>query len=210
LDLIKKVEVYLLNALNPKSPSITVDLLTYDTISLRTFVKIANEGDLSLLGEGSDADRVLAWEKIIQTNGKATNNMAYDSHLNLLKNYARLLSEFQVVKSALSSMLIKPNVDDLQLLAAKGYAIDAGSIGAYSETMQRAINKSTNIGSKLANAYNQLMVEKGEDNAPSATVGQLVASLNVALEGKYADIDILLCEYNEYKKLIKRKDGGRN
>lgn len=199
-----------MRGLNQKSKSITVDLLTYDTIKLRTFVTIANTGNLSLLGNGTLEDLTQAWEEIIKRNGKATNNMAYDSHLNLLKNYARLLSEFNTVKATLSSMLIKPNVDDLQFLSIKGYAIDASSVEAYVSTMNSAINKSSNIGSKLANAYNQLMVEKGDGNEQSATVGQLVASLNVALEGKYADINILLSEYNEYKKLIKRKDGGRN
>lgn len=208
----KKVGIFLSPVLKEESKPIIVSLLNYDTIKLREYIKIVNTGDLTLLGTGaSSAEINEAWEKIVQESGKHTGDQHFDSYFELIQMYGSLLSDYTTIKATLSQLAIQPTKENVDYLKTRGYVVQTGSIAEFETSLVDCITKSSNLVNKINAAYNELVRddEKGKDE-PSANLGQLIAGMNFALGSNYIGTEVLLSEYNEYKKIVKAKQRNQN
>lgn len=184
--------------------------LSYETIKLQTYLKIIDTGNLKLLvqkGEPINKEINAAWEDIVRENGRHSNNYEYDAYLQTLKDYVRLYKDYVLVKASISSMLISYNDEDFRFLKTKGFKVDTTNYTEYYKSLQNCVIRAENYESKLRSKSKEMHVEQEEKKFTKLTIGDYIATLNKALGGMYANIDVLLCEYNALKGLIpKAKD----
>jgi hypothetical protein len=188
---------------------------TYDDITLRLYLEIAEGGDYKKLikkGKYSSDECYAKWEDIIKQNGKHTNDFSYINYFQTVQQYANLIAEYNLVKALLFKVLItdyKNVIEDVAMLVSKGYNIDKSSQEKYNESIENAFKKSNNLVTKILAKQNELNQYAGNKET-KATIGSMVANLNTAIGFKAADYSILLSEYNEYRKIINKKNGLGN
>jgi uncharacterized protein with NRDE domain len=192
--------------------STTKTLLSYDTIKLRTYIEIANTGNLNTLivrGKFSQSELIRAWEEIVKKNAEANQDANYDLYLDALKAYGAHMEEYNMVKAML--LCLKYFVDDeyIKALRELGYKIDTSGRQAYASSIIAAERRSDNLVTKIKTKYKELEKMTRRDVASEeTTVGALVAQVSFGLGFNLAE-DIGLAQFNEYKKLLKEKYGRK-
>lgn len=183
----------------------------YGDIKLRLYLDIASTQEyrkLLIKGFASDDECFEAWEGILKSSSKITGDLTYTNYFSLTKSYALLVAKYNIVKACLLKVSMVVDRVTVQYLSTLGYQIDMSSTLAYATTIDNAIRNSNNLITKIATKQKQL--EKYLDKqGETATIGKIVALTNAALNYRAIDVDVLLCEYNEYKEIIKKQNGRR-
>lgn len=182
----------------------------YNNIALKLFIEVAETADymqLIMYGRGTIDECFEQWEKIIQENSKVNGSAEYRSYYDNLNHYNKLLADFLVIRVDLTeSFFVIDNVI-IDRLASKGYKIMLTSFSDYVRSLNAALNKSNNIVTKIEMRY-KAIVKAGEQSKGSnkqVTFEVLMANLTTAL-GFTVDDSLTLSRYNEYNKIIKRKN----
>jgi hypothetical protein len=168
-------------------------------------------GNLSLLIRSGTATKELCakhWESIIQQNNKAQGKQDYDFLLKQYQAYNRLLRLYNGVKSHLIILCYSIDWESITYVRSKGYKINTQNSETYAESLAAAMNKSNNIITKLQSKKNELekmVAEAKQAAANKPTFESLMAALSFNLTYTVPD-DILLSRYNEYLKLIEKKN----
>lgn len=193
---------------NRKYKTITEVLYTYDNILLTTYMEIAQTGNTGLLvvtGSPSDKQIQERWETIVKRNSEH-NGFNLNEYQDNLKEYARLLADYELVKLTLLQICMVVDDDAELFLQSKGYRIDRSSASAYNESIQLALQRCKNILTKLKTRYNQIQqASKDNENQKAQTSIEAILANISAWLGFSVGSDITLARYNEYKKIIKRK-----
>lgn len=199
--------------------------ITYDTITLKMFIDIANTGNVSQLcvrGKASQVELAKHWEEIVKLNLDHAEDSTYDMHLENLQQLGNFMSLHTRVKAML--MVLHYQIDDeyIEELKQLGYKIEVSKTPeqngrkAYAESLHNAMRKSENLVSKLTSKYKEILSLTKEVEESKVTLGALLAQLSFALGANGIVVpleeNILLSQFNEYKKLVKqiKSNGQRN
>lgn len=189
--------------------SITKTYYQYSNIKLRTYVEIAQTGNLNLLvisGYPTEQELLDKWENLVKDNAKANNDNSYSAYENNLKRYGKLIADYELVRLSLMKLILVVDDECLLYLKERGFKINTTTASGYAESIDAALKRSgsylTKIKMKL-NEMNESRVEadKSQPKTIEEILGALSASLNFEITG-----DITLARFNEYKKIVKKKN----
>lgn len=175
----------------------------YEDISLRLFLEIAKDGDVSKLLIEGEADLDEAWEEIIRKNQQSAGSNRYDNYFEKAQTYALIVHEYILVRSALVYLSEKVDGTVAEMLIEKGYKIDPKD---YLPSIERAFHKAENLVTRAMSKQKEMELLK-EDKKGDSSFEEVMANLVVGLGFQVSD-DITLARYNEYLKIIKKKNGG--
>jgi hypothetical protein len=199
--------------LNPLYSNGLETFYTYENIPLKVYIEIINTGNYQLVSNGSrDIEKCFdAWENIVKENAKHSNSSEFDSRLQVIKTYARLLTDYITVVTNCNSLLFFVDSKMIEELKRLGYNINTSSSEAYTKSIEACIRKSANIISKMKMKENEMksFVESDKVKESNVSFSELIANLSFGLGSLNINIaigqDITLSMYNEYKKLIKKR-----
>lgn len=177
-------------------------------------IRTANHQLLIVSGAPSLDDIAQAWELIIQINSEVTGRMEYLMYLNMLKAHKKLWNKYQRVRALLLKAKLVFDKETVLSLRKHGFKIRIDgqdritrSIN-YANSLNDATHQARNMRSKLTIKKNQIdafMADAQKDKGGGAGFEEIMANLCAALGFEVKD-DILLARFNEYNKVIKRKN----
>lgn len=208
-----------MNSLKSASESIIevstpqVKFYNYHNIPLKLFIEVAETADYMLLtldGKPTIDECFEQWEKIIQENSKINGSSEYRSYYDNLKHYNRLLRDFNVIKATITILYFEVDNDMVDYLASKGYKIITTGPNVnenYVKSLNEALNKSNNLITKIEIRYKAIVKanEQSKGSNQQVTFEVLMANLTMSL-GFTIDDSLTLARYNEYNKIIKKKN----
>lgn len=187
------------------SVSSSVNLYTYENILLKTYIAIADKGDLSLLiisGIPTNMRCLEAWENIIKTNERETGGNTFGSYFQLLKGYALLINDHVLIRSCLIHCAISPlKWEYLETLKDKGYTIDFNNIG---ESVNAGLQRCNNLITKAVMKKNEIERIMSARKSSSHSFSEILVNLNMNV-GFPVDENIKLSMYNAYNKSLKAR-----
>ena len=187
--------------------------MTYQDIKLTTYLEVMNSGDLTKIvisGYPTVEAMEVAWEDIIKQAGKATGSGTFNKYYMHLKNYSRLIAEYNFIRSRLLQLMFVIDTNYIAELKKFKYNINVGGTSYdYSESINKALRKSDNIISKIQLEKSQLESITANSNYVASSAEELLARVSVSL-GFSIDSDITLARYNEYIKVIKARQSKQS
>lgn len=209
--LLPKTKSVSLNELTPTSEITTKEFIGYKEIKLRTFVEIIDTGDVRKLlksGTATNEECSAAWDAIVAENDRVAGGYKYLNYLNLVKDYARLFSQYLGVKATLTALQFRVDDADINWLKSFGYVIDTGSSNSYVESIQRADQKSKNLLNRMSLKLNELNVDRVKGVSTPSSFDFIMANISESLGREISD-EITLARYNEYCKIAKARTDAR-
>lgn len=201
---------------NPTTLSISESYYTYEDITLKLYIYIANTGQFNLLSKTPTTNTdacAQAWESIVRKNSEVNGSFAYVNYLQTFKAYEQLRCDALIINAILSKLFFKIDIDDIAFLKRKGYKLDTThGDHAFIKSLEQAIIKSASIATRLKMKQNELKQFQGnkDEKKKETSFPSLIANLNLNL-GMVESDEILLSKYNEYNKILKaRQSDGRN
>lgn len=193
-------------------------LYGYNDIPLYVFMQIAESKDLNLLTiEGKpDAETLIeSWEQIVKRNSEVNNSLEYARVVGGIRSYTKLILEYNLLKSASLALAIRDKdvglsdrqKEILQYLRSKGHKVDTTSNEAYEESLVLLSKKADAITTRLRMKENELLImvnDKGERSNFEETMATLCANLGFTVPDS-----VTLARYNEYMKVIKKKNAPK-
>lgn len=154
---------------------------------------------------------MIAWEEILKRNGEANNDYSYKQFFTKSAEYAKLLSDYQLIKAILIKLHFVIDDAHISFLGSKGYKIDTSTGSKYANSLSSALRKCENLLTKIIMRQNEISNQLNEKEQKPVTLEQLLAHVSAGLGYEVKD-DITLSRYNEYKKILeaKNKQNGRN
>lgn len=161
---------------------------------------------LLIKGKASEKELSEQWEKIIRRNYEVNGGFDYINYCDLIEGYARILAEYNVVRSLLIQLMFVVDDNYIAELEEKGYKIDTSNTIAYAESINRAFTRSENLITRLtmkSNEISEMIAEQGGSKA--ASFEEIMAGLSLSLKFAVSE-DITLARFNEYKKIINERN----
>lgn len=165
-------------------------------------------------GEATEDECHEKWELLVQKHNYFNGNQEYSNYISHLRGYRDLLQRYNTIKSSLSVLLFTIDTPVIQYLKSEGYVIDLTNQEKFERSLELAFNKSDNLNSKIKSKFNQiqnfndnLQTKREEQNENKTTLEQKLASLSFELGFPVAE-DIKLARYNEYIKIINKRNGS--
>jgi len=179
-------------------------LLSYQTIELRTFLEIAETGNMELMG-GKPNERNAAWEEIVKRNGASQGSTLYTSYKEEIKGLNQLLVDYHCIKAALTKLVVVGDYEKFKWLKKKGYKFDTSSVAAYRKSLVENMNISNNMATRIQ-MKRAAMLKLIEQNQGSDKMGlqEMLAEVGSEIGFDLPD-DIKLAKYNSYRDKIKAK-----
>lgn len=198
------------SALSTEKFTPRIKFYDYSNIPLKLFIEVAESADymrLVMEGECSIDECFEQWEKLIQENSRINGNAEYRSYYDNLKHYNKLLADFNVIKATITILYFEIDNEMIEYLNAKGYKISTKSSVDYANSLNAAMNKSNNLITKIEMRYKAIVraSEQSKGSNRQITFEVLMANLTIAL-GFTVDDSLTLARYNEYNKIIKKKN----
>jgi hypothetical protein len=164
-------------------------------------------------GEASDDQCQEMWETIVQQHNYHNGNQEFFNYISHLRAYKDLLERYNTVKSSLMVLLFTIDTPTIEFLNKSGYRIETKTQELFEESLRKAFIKSDNINSKLKQKFNQIqnfnegLVSKKENEVGKSTgFEEKLAELSFEV-GFSVDETITLARYNEYVKIINKRNG---
>lgn len=186
-------------------------MLSYESISLKTYIEIANSGNLSALiisGRHNEKELSEAWEQIVKLNADANQDANYDLYLDNVKMYGFYIEEYNYVKAMLLCLRYFVDSNYIAELKSLGYKIDTSGSKAYLESLIACERRSDNLLTKIESKYKEIKSSSKKDGEEAPTLGSLIAQVSFGV-GFNIPETVGLAQFNEYKKLIKEKYGRK-
>lgn len=188
--------------------------MDYSTISVKTFIEIGSTHNFELLLPGCKDEVKLdeIWQGIIEENAKANGTGTTSAFLRIFQLLNYLIAEYLGVRAALwKSMFIIDN-DTIEFLKSKGYHLKADPLvdtrHTYRDSIVECLNLVENTKTRIIMERKKLLrISNGNSDGPvqSITYEEIIANITDAL-GFQVPGDLTLALFNEYKKVIKRKN----
>lgn len=193
---------------SPTSKIITDEIYQYVDIPLQVYFDVAHTGNILLLQKNGKPDEKLCeetWHEILKQNAKENGSLKYEKVFKSTRQHWLMVADYITVKSALTSLMIKQDNELIKELHQRGYHIRKDTIDDYAVSLEAASRKSDNLVTKIISKQNEIELLTGGDAKPgNDTVTQMLVDINCEL-GFVVPSNILLIEYNAYKRYIKTK-----
>lgn len=179
--------------------------LKYDTILLKTYFEIANKGDFTKLllnGEATLEQCKEKWNEIVAVNFENSGTFDFMGYVDNIEGYNSFLQEHNVTIAELLILHFQVDNEMIEELRERGYIIDTSSKNSYAASLERAMERSKSLLSRIKMKSNELdnFSEYLKDNKP-ATFDEIMASLIINL-GFIVPDEITLSRFNQYRNLI--------
>jgi hypothetical protein len=177
---------------------------------LRVFIQIASDGRfdaLILSGKPSQDQIVKTWEEIIKQNSRVNGDFEYESFLQLLQGYAMLLAEYTIVRAMLLKLAFVIDFPMIREVRLRGYKLVLTDSLSYAESISVCMRRVDSLVTQARMKYNELQRNYGEKKGgtKNANFEEVMAGLSMSL-GFSVEDTITLSRFNEYKKMINRKN----
>lgn len=150
------------------------------------------------------------WESIIEVNSDLTGQMEFSTYKDLLIGYGQLVAQYNIDKGLLMKLCFQVDDSTIEELRERGYVIDIAGAAVYAQTLADALIRSNNLVTRIEMKQKEL--ERFHDSVNierKVTYEELVAQLNAAL-GFSVNDNITLAAFNEYQKILKRRNAKAN
>jgi len=176
-----------------------------------------------LIISGNPTDQELSdqWEKIIQENGKHTNDHKYDIYQELVYDYGLLIAQHTVVSVCLEMLFVgnmanRIDPEIIKEVRERGYKIDTTPT-AFEKSLQSAKSKCKNLITKAESKRKDIERQfKDKGDKKEHTYDEIIGFLELALDRTVMDSETLtLAKYNVLKRGAEqrheqRKKNGAN
>lgn len=182
----------------------------YGNILLRTYLEIAQGGDLKLLiisGKPSSETLIEAWEDIIKKNGKNNNGDQYDLYFGLLKGYAELIARHTIVSVQLEILFYKVDFKIIEEVRQAGYPIETTPAN-YASSLATARRKIKDLitKSEMKRKAIERLVGPVDKEANVISYEEIIGNLELSLDRTVMDSETLtLAKYNVLKRGIEER-----
>ncbi len=182
--------------------------LKYDTILLKTYFDIANTGDFAKLvvnGEATSEQCKEKWNEIVAVNFENFGTFDFIGYVDNVEGYNSFLREHNLTIAELLVLYFQVDDDIIMELRERGYNIDTSSKSNYITSLERAMERSKSLQSRIRMKSNELenLTSHLKDTQP-ATFDEIMASLIINLGFTIPD-EITLARFNQYRNLIVQK-----
>lgn len=197
----------------PKPRNSSKVCFKYNDIPLRTFLEVAENRQYRLLvkaGNFTEEELMEEWESIIEVNSDLTGQMEFSTYKDLLIGYGQLVAQYNIDKGLLMKLCFQVDDAAIEELRERGYIIDTAGAAVYAQTLADALIRSNNLVTRIEMKQKEL--ERFHDSVNverKVTYEELVAQLNAAL-GFSVNDNITLAAFNEYQKILKRRNTKAN
>lgn len=176
----------------------------YDTLPLRLYFRIVETKNFALIARGCvGVDVPRLWEDIVRRSERDTNSIVYLKRVEDLKALRDIIAEYIIVKASLIRLLYKPNRNIIADLHERGYSINLATSEDYAISVSNNLQTVNNLITQLEMKSHELAVD--EVDLGTANFDSAMAGVSVALGFAVPD-NITLRRFNEYQKLIRRKN----
>ena len=188
-------------------PHTIANYFQYENITFKTFFEIATSGNYLLLGKNKFCTFkgcAEAWEEILKRNGSATGDLNFHNYKILEEERGILMAQYNVAKAMISKLRLIVDLNDIEYLKRLGYKFNFINSKGYEDCLDIAERRAEGILTRLKMKENELQDFTSEAGEP-VTFGQLMAQLRFETKASISD-ELLLTEYNEYKKIIQQRN----
>lgn len=153
-----------------------------------------------------DSDVSEAWETIVRKNQEASGSLKYDNYFTSMQDYAMMVNEYIFIKTALLELSISPNVELIEELRSRGVKLNTSGSDKFLESIGNALKKSENLVTKIVSKKKEIDAKQEERaGKEESSFEEIMASLVSGLGFSVSD-DLTLARFNEYRKIIKKKN----
>lgn len=178
---------------------------------MKLYLHIAETSDWSLLQLKGPKDLEQCeelWEQIVHKNAEENNNFNYKSFIQAQKSHALLMHDYILINTMVTKLYYKADKDDIKYLKRKGYNINIVDNKIDAESLKNTQQRTRNIITKIKmkrNEISQMYLDGSKSSKDIVSLEQILASLSANL-GFSLDQTLTLARYNEYKKIINKKN----
>ncbi len=204
---------------SPKSVSTSPKLSVYGDILLRTYIEIAESGNLELLilsGEHTAEELADAWEAIVKENSTKSGDRQYEHYFELIQDYTALIAKQTVVISCLDLLSIctmdftrlARMLDVLETVREHGYKIETGDLMKFAKGIAYCKKKATNLITQLERKKKEIERQYPVKDPDKSRVNyqEILGHLEVALDRTVMDGEnITLAKYNVLRQSVEAK-----
>lgn len=189
--------------------------MDYENITLKLYYEIASTGNHELLyisGKYKPEHAADAWEEIIKSNCKATNNRKYLILLDAYKKHSQYVNEQTFLKAAVIKLhfeldreLIKEIEKDFH------FTINLKNSTKYAQSLKELDNRAKSYNTKISSQ--RILIERMQKEEESKAKGkgvnfqQSLVRVGTALSIVIPQ-DVLLSTFNEYINVIKQREAN--
>ena len=171
------------------------------------FIEVVNSGKTELLG-GLNYNE--AWLQIIKDNAEATDNHQFNFYTKTFLKKSAYAAKYLVEKSSLLMIAIK--IDELIIndLRLRGYKIDTSDNKKYLASINAGLRRVSNLTTKIGLAGSQMdeIIEMAKQ-VKRKTADEMLAEVSAGL-GFAVDDNVTLARFNEYSKIVAKKNKNTN
>lgn len=181
-------------------------MYTIDTIPAKTFFRVQQTGDLTLLSTEKKTNKELydAWEEIVKKDQEITGNKKSNRIINLTTKIERLNLELETLSAVITSLKNERNSDLETILKESDYKLTEKNFAQDLETAQRQIKSIKVRISRFENELKRLLPT--ENQQKQETFEDILVNIFTVLEIGLVDANtITLLYFRSLEKQAVRK-----
>lgn len=191
-----------------ESLSITERFFTYDDVPLLMYIDIAkthNYNKLIKVGSPSKLECIEVWEQIVTRSCKATGSFDYMHYIETLRTYGLLIARYNIIKACLFKLtIVIGDPESMEYVTGEGYDINVSSTKAYMESIALAFTRSNALTTRILSKRKELDGYMTSESKDETTIEESMAYMSSNL-GFNIETNITLARFNEYKKIIRKR-----
>lgn len=161
--------------------------------------------------DGRGADLVLCaeiWNDIVEKNSEASDSMRYRQLIILNRSYIKLSAKYVRLKASLMILSSELDWELIQAVRKAGYKIDTANTLRYTQSLLESMRLIEDLSnkSKLASVSIQKIIKEQESSYSNEEMSFESVYASLLFDGVNVDRQLSLAEYNEFRKLIKKRN----
>lgn len=183
-------------------------MYNYDTIPVKLYFSIVESGNLSLMGNGTDVERLNAFDKITSHRDKffQSQKKGKTKELDVYCQMESLSAKYKAIQHSVYYLRHLKDEDLIQMLKSKGYKFTddfQGSLNEIEKMSEGLLVKIESIKKRLP--------EKAESEENEPALDEVVLSYCALLEMGFVDTNsVTLSQYDSIVKLGNKKMDSLN
>lgn len=213
-DLLKKVKALFVRGTPTKESKNIIEskYYGYDDVPLKLYLEVTSSQDFNLLcyqGTPDTNECLDKWEEIVSLHARNTGNAEYIGYFKTFKAYQKMVNEWTIVRAILTRLSTEGggfNQEWVDELNRRRYKIQTDNQEVYQSSLEAAERRNEGMVTQILLKKKELEnYSKGDKKNKPIGFESLMAALCQGL-GREVPDTITLARYDEYMKIIKRKN----